>query len=93
MSDLLKSLNNLRALRAYTRETPLSALEAMLDKLCVVVNERREAMQQVDSGRRAREEKLKAYREMLRDEGISLDDLLAVEPVSKHKIKRPDLAK
>ncbi|MEI5143973.1 hypothetical protein RJ879_34340, partial [Pseudomonas aeruginosa] len=42
-SDLaLKILNNIRTLRAQARECTLETLEEMLEKLEVVVNERRE---------------------------------------------------
>ncbi|AOV95907.1 DNA-binding protein [Edwardsiella hoshinae] len=87
MSDLLKSLNNIRTLRAYARETQLSALEEMLDKLRTVVSERREEIAQAEKLRREREEKLHAYREMLQAEGISLDDLLAMEKSAERKVK------
>ena len=87
MSDLLKSLNNIRTLRAYARETQLSALEEMLDKLRTVVSERREEIEQAEKVRHEREEKLHAYREMLLAEGISLDDLLAMEKVTERKVK------
>ncbi|UCQ14218.1 H-NS family nucleoid-associated regulatory protein [Edwardsiella piscicida] len=88
MSDLLKSLNNIRTLRAYARETQISVLEDMLDKLRAVVSERREEIEQAESSRREREEKLKSYREMLMAEGISLDDLLEMEKVTERKAKR-----
>ncbi|EKS7793865.1 H-NS histone family protein [Edwardsiella piscicida] len=88
MSDLLKSLNNIRTLRAYARETQISVLEEMLDKLRAVVSEHREEIEQAESSRREREEKLKSYREMLMAEGISLDDLLEMEKVTERKAKR-----
>ncbi|AIJ07657.1 MULTISPECIES: H-NS family histone-like protein [Edwardsiella] len=88
MSDLLKSLNNIRTLRAYARETQITVLEDMLDKLRAVVSERREEIEQAESSRREREEKLKSYREMLMAEGISLDDLLEMEKVTERKAKR-----
>lgn len=45
MSESLKILNNIRTLRAQARETSLETLEEMLEKLEVVVNERREEEQ------------------------------------------------
>ena len=42
MSEVLKSLNNIRTLRAQGRELPLEILEEILEKLEVVVSERRE---------------------------------------------------
>jgi DNA-binding protein H-NS len=45
MSEALKILNNIRTLRAQARECTLETLEEMLEKLEVVVNERREEAQ------------------------------------------------
>lgn len=42
MSEALKILNNIRTLRAQARECTTETLEEMLEKLEVVVNERRE---------------------------------------------------
>lgn len=53
MSDLLKSLNNIRTLRAYARETQISVLEEMLDKLRAVVSERREEVELAESSRQS----------------------------------------
>ena len=44
MSEALKILNNIRTLRAQARECTLETLEEMLEKLEVVVNERREML-------------------------------------------------
>ncbi|MCV5927126.1 DNA-binding protein, partial [Escherichia coli] len=40
MSEALKSLNNIRTLRAQGRELPLEVLEEILEKLNVIVDER-----------------------------------------------------
>ncbi len=47
MSEALKILNNIRTLRAQARECTLETLEEMLEKLEVVVNERREESAQL----------------------------------------------
>ncbi len=47
MSEALKILNNIRTLRAQARECTLETLEEMLEKLEVVVNERREEEQRL----------------------------------------------
>ena len=49
MSEALKILNNIRTLRAQARECTLETLEEMLEKLEVVVNERREEDSQVQA--------------------------------------------
>lgn len=52
MSDTLNSLNNIRTLRANARELDLAALEEMLEKLSVVVSERREEAQASEAANR-----------------------------------------
>ena len=42
MSEELKTLNNIRSLRAQSRELPLETLEDILEKFNVIVSERRE---------------------------------------------------
>ncbi|MXP48796.1 DNA-binding transcriptional regulator H-NS [Pantoea sp. Eser] len=76
MSEALKVLNNIRTLRAQAREYPIDSLEEMLEKLEVVVKERREeeSLTQAENAERAR--KLEQYREMLLADGIDLNELL-----------------
>ncbi|WP_193133654.1 histone-like nucleoid-structuring protein H-NS [Klebsiella grimontii] len=70
MSEALKILNNIRTLRAQARECTLETLEEMLEKLEVVVNERREEIEE-------RTRKLQQYREMLIADGIDPNELLS----------------
>ena len=71
MSEALKILNNIRTLRAQARECTLETLEEMLEKLEVVVNERRAA--EIEE----RTRKLQQYREMLIADGIDPNELLS----------------
>ncbi|HGF7226615.1 TPA: transcriptional regulator, partial [Vibrio cholerae O1] len=43
MSEITKTLLNIRSLRAYARELTIEQLEEALDKLTTVVQERKEA--------------------------------------------------
>lgn len=43
MSELTKTLLNIRSLRAFSRELTLEQLEEALDKLTIVVQERQES--------------------------------------------------
>ncbi len=70
MSEALKILNNIRTLRAQARECTLETLEEMLEKLEVVVNERREEESQSQAEIEERARKLQQYREMLIADGI-----------------------
>ncbi|MDZ5354692.1 histone-like nucleoid-structuring protein H-NS [Salmonella enterica] len=74
MSEALKILNNIRTLRAQARECTLETLEEMLEKLEVVVNERREEESAAEVEERTR--KLQQYREMLIADGIDPNELL-----------------
>ncbi|AKC59995.1 histone-like nucleoid-structuring protein H-NS [Blochmannia endosymbiont of Polyrhachis (Hedomyrma) turneri] len=76
MSEALKILNNIRTLRAQARECTLETLEEMLEKLEVVVNERREEDNQAQAEIKEHTRKLQQYREMLIADGIDPTELL-----------------
>lgn len=76
MSEALKVLNNIRTLRAQARECSLDTLEEMLEKLEVVVNERRDEDNQVQAEIEERTRKLQQYRDMLIADGIDPNELL-----------------
>ncbi|MCE1649642.1 transcriptional regulator, partial [Enterobacter hormaechei] len=89
MSENLKSLNNIRTLRAQARECELTTLEEMLEKLTTVVEERREEENQVRVQMEERTRKLQEYREMLEKDGIELSDLVdALSGKATSKSKR-----
>lgn len=83
MSEALKILNNIRTLRAQARECTLETLEEMLEKLEVVVNERREENSQAQAEIEERTRKLQQYREMLIADGIDPNELLNAVAVTK----------
>ena len=83
MSETLKVLNNIRTLRAQARECTLETLEEMLEKLGVVVNERRDEESQMQAEIEERARKLQQYREMLIADGIDPNELLAGAPTAK----------
>ncbi|WP_159564485.1 histone-like nucleoid-structuring protein H-NS [Budvicia diplopodorum] len=76
MSEALKVLNNIRTLRAQARECSLETLEEMLEKMEVVVKERREEDQASQAEIQERTRKLQQYREMLIADGIDPNELL-----------------
>ncbi|PPI88078.1 DNA-binding protein [Candidatus Pantoea edessiphila] len=88
MSDPFKILNNIRTLRAQTRELPLADLEEILEKLTVVVTERREEAETEELQNREKKEKLSKYRKMLLEDGIDPNELLGVIEVGKKRNKR-----
>ncbi|EPJ5824940.1 DNA-binding protein [Pluralibacter gergoviae] len=87
MSEALKELNNIRTLRAQARETDLETLEEMLEKLSVIVDERREEEQAILKEQEQRQAKLEAFRQKLLEDGIDPAELLATVGSSQHKVK------
>ncbi len=91
MSDLTKTLLNIRSLRAFSRDLTIEQLEEALDKLTIVVEERREQEEQERAANAEREEKLREYAKQIADDGIDLEELIATmanEGKSKNKQKR-----
>lgn len=96
MSEALKTLNNIRTLRAQSRELPLETLEEMLEKLTIVVEERRQEESSKETEQKARQEKLESLRKLMLEDGIGPEELLgsfsAKSSVSK-KTRDPRPAK
>jgi DNA-binding protein H-NS len=88
MSNSLKSLNNIRTLRAQAREVQLPELEEIIDKLNIVVSECREESHATEVALREKEEKLVKYRELLLQDGIDPNELLATQTAVKTHSKR-----
>ncbi|MBY7763039.1 H-NS histone family protein [Vibrio fluvialis] len=91
MSEVTKTLLNIRSLRAYARELTLEQLEEALDKLTIVVQERKESEEEERAEREAQEAKLAAIAEQIAKDGIDVDALitaLAGETKTKTKGKR-----
>lgn len=89
MNEALKILNNIRTLRAQARECTLDTLEEMLEKLKVVVKERRDEDNQAQAAIEKHTQKLKQYRDMLIADGIDPNELLksmnSIKSFNKHK--------
>ncbi|MBW3694645.1 transcriptional regulator [Vibrio sp. T187] len=77
MSELTKTLLNIRSLRAFSRELTLEQLEEALDKLTIVVQERQETEAADRAEKEAREAKLAEYAQMIAKDGIDVEDLIA----------------
>lgn len=76
MSEALKILNNIRTLRAQARECTTETLEEMLEKLEVVVNERREE-ENAAAAEIEERTRVAAIPEMLIADGIDPNELLS----------------
>lgn len=90
MSELTKTLLNIRSLRAFSRELTLEQLEEALDKLTTVVEERKEVEEAERAAAAAQEAKLSAIAEQIAKDGIDVEALisaLAGETKGKSKAK------
>lgn len=92
MSEITKTLLNIRSLRAYARELTIEQLEEALDKLTTVVQERKEAEAEEIAARAEQEAKLAAIAEQIaKKDGIDLEALISAlsgETKTKAKGKR-----
>lgn len=91
MSEALRTLKNIRSLRAIAREISLEELEEIQKKLSLVVEEKRDELAQIAQ---QEAEKLKALEEahhFLKERGISPEDLItpSSNTVKVARSKRP----
>ncbi|PMK03908.1 H-NS family nucleoid-associated regulatory protein [Vibrio sp. 10N.261.55.A7] len=77
MSDLSKTLLNIRSLRAFARELTLEQLEEALDKLTIVVKERNEAEAEEREAKAQQEAKLAAIADQISKDGIDVEALIS----------------
>lgn len=77
MTDAIKTLNNIRTLRAQARETGLATLEEMLEKLTAIVEDRRQEESIALQQNAERQAKIEALRAQLLEDGIDPSELLA----------------
>jgi DNA-binding protein H-NS len=76
MSEALKTLNNIRTLRAQAREIDLATLSEILEKLTSVVEDRRQEDEAASAEIAERQAKLEKYRQQLIEDGIDPTELL-----------------
>ncbi|MDP5253644.1 MULTISPECIES: H-NS family nucleoid-associated regulatory protein [unclassified Vibrio] len=92
MSDLTKTLLNIRSLRALSKELTLSQLEEALDKLNTVVSERREQEEEARQLEAEKKAKLEQIAQQISQDGIDVNDLISAlsneSATSKPKKKR-----
>ncbi|WP_428773425.1 H-NS family nucleoid-associated regulatory protein [Vibrio sp.] len=91
MSELTKTLLNIRSLRAFARELTMEQLEEALDKLTTVVEERKEAEEAEMAAQAEQEAKLAAIAEQISKDGIDVEALITAlsgETKTKSKSKR-----
>ncbi|MDH2997259.1 DNA-binding protein H-NS-like protein [Pasteurellaceae bacterium LFhippo2] len=93
--SILKTLSNIRSLRVVTRDCSLEQLEAILEKVEYVVNEKREEIANQKLEEEKRLASLNKYRELLEQDGLSVEELATLlgGDVSERKKREPRPAK
>ncbi|WP_439238947.1 H-NS family histone-like protein [Lonepinella sp. BR2919] len=91
MSDLANTLNNLRNLRAAINTIDLSKAEKILEKLQIIIDEKRKKAEAEIKEIKARQELIKKYQAELKEKGISLSELLSDVKETKSKKTRKSL--
>lgn len=76
MTDAIKALNNIRTLRAQAREVDLITLEEILEKLTVIVEDKRQEEIIAKQQNAERQGKIEALRAQLLEDGIDPSELL-----------------
>ena len=78
MTDVLKVLTNIRSLRVIARDLALEQLESILEKIQLVVAEKKEELLKVQQEESERQERITKYKELLKQEGITADELAEI---------------
>lgn len=76
MTYAIKTLNNIRTLRAQARETELATLEEILEKLTAIVEDKRQEETIAKQQNAERQGKIEALRAQLLEDGIDPSELL-----------------
>ncbi len=93
MNELFEILSNLRSLRKEAKEMSLAELQEGLEKFQRVVQEVEEKQSELLAENSEKQEKINFYRELLKDEGISVEELVAqLGQQSKPRAKRKPLS-
>lgn len=96
MSNLIKSLNNIRSLRVIARELTIEQLKEIQEKLQLVIEEKVAEFEANQRQEIERQERLAKYKELLIQDGITAEDiaeLFAVKESTPRKKREPRPAK
>lgn len=88
-NDVKKTLLNLRSLRAFFRDH-LNAEEAelVLEKVMIVAEEKQQAAQEEEQALLEKQKKLEEYRKMMEQDGIDIEEIMAVASKSDGRKKQ-----
>ncbi|MDM4206162.1 DNA-binding protein StpA [Klebsiella spallanzanii] len=88
MSLVLEKLNNIRTLRAMSREFSIDVLEDMLEKLRTVTEEKRAEEQAAQAQRAEYQEKINTWLELMMADGITPEQLVTQTTVTSKGAKK-----
>lgn len=92
MTEVLKVLTNIRSLRVLAKNESLELLESILEKLQLVISEKREELLKIQQEEKERQQRIAKYKDLLKQEGITIDELaeiLGAEVPRKKREARP----
>lgn len=93
MNEFTRVLRNLRTLRNFTRELTIPQLESAVEKLQEIIKEKHETAEQHQREVQERKDRIKKYKELLKQDGITAADLAEIlgdaKQSKKVKQKRP----
>ncbi len=93
MNEFTRVLRNLRTLRNFTRELTIPQLESAVEKLQEIIKEKHETAEQHQREIQERKDRIKKYKELLKQDGITAADLAEIlgdaKQSKKVKQKRP----
>ncbi|EXI61627.1 DNA-binding protein [Mannheimia granulomatis] len=87
----LKSLLNIRSLRTLAKELDLEQLKSISEKLNVIITEKEEEIKLEELEKAKQLESLNKYKEMLKQDGLSIDELaalLADKVIKNRKVRK-----
>lgn len=97
MSTILDPVNNIRSLRVAAREHSIEFLESVMDKLGVILDEKRSEEAEKEKAAEEHSRKLQVIADMMERDGISSEDLISALNSDKSnstnkgkRAKRPD---
>jgi len=88
MAEVLKVLTNIRSLRVLARNESLELLESILEKLQLVISEKREELLKIQQEEKERQERIAKYKDLLKQEGITVDELAEILDAEVPRKKR-----
>ncbi len=88
MTNILKSISNIRTLRSLAREHSLSEMESLLEKLTKVIEEKRIEIKEKEDAYQKYLDNLNKYKKMMQQDGLTPEDIAEFLKTSPQKPKK-----